>query len=84
MSKTNLTIQLDADVIRRARIVAAKRGTSVSALVAHELDALVDQDERYEDAHRRASALMAGARDRGGRRLRRDELYAERVDRHGR
>ena len=31
MAKTNLTIQLDEEVIRRARIVAAKRGTSVSA-----------------------------------------------------
>jgi hypothetical protein len=34
MAKTNLTLQLDEDVIRRPRIVAAKRGTSVSALVA--------------------------------------------------
>ena len=34
MAKTNLTLQLDEGVIRRARIVAAKRGTSVSALVA--------------------------------------------------
>jgi plasmid stability protein len=84
MAKTNLTIQLDDEVIRRARIVAAKRGTSVSALVARELDALVDQDERYEDAHRRASALMASARDRGGRRWTRDDLHADRINRQGR
>jgi hypothetical protein len=37
MSKTNLTLQLESDVIRRARVVAAKRGTSVSALVGKEL-----------------------------------------------
>ncbi len=42
MTKTNLTLQLDADVVQRARILAAKRGTSVSALVANELDALVE------------------------------------------
>ena len=60
MAKTNLTLQLDEDVIRRARIVAAKRGTSVSALVARELDGLVAQDERYEQAWRRAEELMAG------------------------
>ena len=75
MPKANLTLQLDRDVIRRARIVAAKRGTSVSALVARELDALVEGDERYEEASRRAMELMARATPRGGRSWRRDELH---------
>ena len=82
MAKTNLTLQLDSDVIRRARVVAAKRGTSVSALVALELDALVTREERYEDAQRRALGLMASANPRGGRTWTRDDLYAERLDRH--
>ena len=50
MSKTNLTLQLETDVIRRARVLAARRGTSVSALVARELTALVAREVRYEDA----------------------------------
>ena len=52
MAKVNLTLQLDQEVVRRARIVAARRGTSVSGLVARELDALVERDERYEAAGR--------------------------------
>jgi len=75
MAKTNLTLQLDEDVIRRARVVAAKRGTSVSALVARELDGLVEQDARYEEARRRAEKLLAGAVPRGGRSWRRHELH---------
>lgn len=75
MAKTNLTLHLDEDVIRRARIVAAKRGTSVSALVAHELDGLVEQDARYEEAQRRAQEFMRGATIRGGRSWRRAELH---------
>ena len=75
MAKANLTLQLDVDVIRRARIVAAKRGTSVSALVARELDSLVERDARYEEASRRAKELMARATPRGGRSWRRDELH---------
>jgi hypothetical protein len=75
MTKVNLTLQLDADVIRRARIVAAKRGTSVSAMVARELDGLVERDARYEEASRRAMELMARATPRGGRSWRRDELH---------
>ncbi len=84
MTKTNLTLQLDAEVIRRARIVAAKRGTSVSALVARELDQIVAQDERYEESHRRATELMANAKALGGRNWTRDDIYAERLDRIGR
>lgn len=82
MSKTNLTLQLETDVIRRARVVAAKRGTSVSALVARELTALVAREDRYEDARRRAVELMAAAKPRGGRAWTRDDIYAERLDRY--
>ncbi len=75
MAKTNLTLQLDEEMIRRARIVAAKRGTSVSALVARELDELVEQDARYEEAWHRAEELMRGAAPRGGRSWRRNDLH---------
>jgi Family of unknown function (DUF6364) len=75
MAKTNLTLQVDEDVIRRARILAARRGTSVSAMVARELDALVEQDARYEEASRRAKEIMARSTPRGGRAWRRDELH---------
>lgn len=84
MSKTNITLQLETDVIRRARIVAAKRGTSVSALVARELTALVAREDRYEDARRRALELMSAAKPRGGRSWTRDDIYAERLDRYDR
>jgi hypothetical protein len=75
MARTNLTLQLDAEVIRRARIVAAKRGTSVSALAAQRLIALVDEDERFEQARARAEAILSKAAPRGGRTWTRDELY---------
>ncbi len=84
MSRANLTIQLDSDVIRRAKVVAAKRGMSVSALVARQLTELVAQDERYEAAYRDERESWAKAQPRGGRTWTRDDLYAERLDRHGR
>jgi len=83
MAKTNLTVQLDEQIIRRARVVAAKRGTSVSALVARQLDELVAGDERYEAARGRAMELMSQAKPHGGRNWNREEVYAERLDRHG-
>ena len=75
MAKANLTLQLDEDVIRRAKIVAAKRGTSVSGLVARDLGELVAQDARHEDAMRRAGEILKRATARGGRSWRRDELH---------
>ncbi len=75
MSKRNLTVQLDEDVIRSAKVVAAKRGTSVSGLVAHQLEKLVAEDARYEEARRHASEIMKTAIPRGGRTWRRDELH---------
>jgi len=73
--KRNLTVQLDDDVIRRAKVLAAKRGTSVSGLVAAELDRLVADDERYEEAWRQARKAMGDATGRGGRAWQRDELH---------
>ena len=75
MTRSNLTLLLDTDVIRRARIVAAKRGTSVSALVAIQLIELVDEDERVEQARGRALAILEKAVPRGGRSWTRDELH---------
>lgn len=81
MTKRNLTVQLDEDVIQQAKVLAARRGTSVSTLVASELQRLAADDDRYEDAYRRAQRALAGAAPRGGapprvaRRWSRDDLY---------
>jgi Family of unknown function (DUF6364) len=45
MAKRSLTVQLDDDVIHLAKVTAAKRGTSVSGLVAQQLQRLADSDE---------------------------------------
>ena len=75
MGQRNLTVQLDDDVIRRAKVTAAKRGTSVSGLVAQQLERLADADERYEDAQRRAEHALARSAPRGGRQWNRDDLH---------
>ena len=52
--KTNLTLKLDADLIREAKVLAAKQGTSVSRLLTDQLETLVRRDKVYERAKRRA------------------------------
>ena len=77
MARRNLTVQLDEETIRQARILAAERGTSISALVARELELLVARHARYEEAMRRAVELLAESEPRGGRTWRREELYED-------
>lgn len=81
--KRNLTVQLDEEIIRRAKVLAAHRGTSVSGLVAQQIMELTAADERYQRARDSALRMMDQARDRGGRDWTRDELYAERTGRFG-
>lgn len=77
MARRNLTLQLDEETIRHAKILAAKRGTSISGLVARELELLVARDARYEKAQQRAIQLMAESVARGGRSWRREDLYED-------
>lgn len=56
--KQNITISLSRQVLRKARILAARRETSVSGLIAHQIESLVRGDEAYECAQRQATALL--------------------------
>ena len=61
----NLTLRLDGGTIRKAKVLAAKRSTSVSRLVSDEIERLVKEDEIYEQARIEALAEMDSAPDLG-------------------
>jgi predicted transcriptional regulator len=74
--KRNLTLQLDDDTVRRAKVLAARRSTSVSRLVAEEITRLVTEDDRYQRAHEVAARhLRKGFRLGGGALPDRDSLH---------
>lgn len=74
--KRNLTIQLEAETIRKARILAVDRSTSVSRLVAAEIERLVGDEEQYRAAHHVAVAqLNRGFHLGGGIPPSRETLY---------
>ena len=56
--KTNVTLKLDADLLREARIVAAEEGRSISALLTDRLEAIVRERKAFEKARRRALARL--------------------------
>jgi hypothetical protein len=73
--KRNITVQLDEEVIRDAKVLAAKRGTSVSALVTQQITKMTAAERRYDEAKARALAAMDDAIERGNRTWTREDLY---------
>jgi hypothetical protein len=57
-SKQKVTIRLNRRTIEKAKTLAARRSTSLSALLAHQIELLVGEEESYERAKRQALALL--------------------------
>jgi predicted transcriptional regulator len=62
----NITLTLDDDLIHRARVLAARRNRSISALLREELSRLVTENEAYESAKRAALERLARGNHLGG------------------
>jgi hypothetical protein len=52
--KQNITLAIEKSLLQHAKAIAAQRGTSISGLLAEELEKLVRRDEAYRQAKRRA------------------------------
>ncbi len=74
--KTNITLKLDTELLRVIKVVAAKRRTSVSALLTEKLEEIGRNDEEYEQAMKRSIARMEKGWDLGWQKPKsRDELH---------
>lgn len=56
--KRNITLKLDADLLREVRILAAHEGTSISGLLAARLEQIVRDRKTYDRARKRALARL--------------------------
>lgn len=74
--KANITLRIEADLLREARVLAAEEGSSISALVAGHLEQAVRERRGYNQARRRAMArLRRGFNLRWTPPRSRDELH---------
>ncbi|MDQ2640395.1 MAG: hypothetical protein M3Y79_07435 [Pseudomonadota bacterium] len=77
MNVKNITVSLDDEIYRRARVAAAQLGTSVSALVRSYLEDLGSGESEAERLRREERALRLRITGfRAGDRLPRDEIHA--------
>jgi hypothetical protein len=74
--KTNITLKLDAALLRDIRILAAEEGTSISAMLAARMEQIVRERKSYDRSRRRALARLRVGMKLGWTPPRsRDELY---------
>ena len=76
--KQNVTLALPADTIRRLKVLAAERGSSISRMLTEQLEEILERDDVYERATRRILSHFEQGFElgTGGRRTwTRDELH---------
>ena len=74
--KTNITLKLDSDLLREARVLAAEEGRSISALLTERLESMVRERKAFDKARRRALARLRDGLDlRWTPPTSRDELH---------
>ena len=56
--KKNLTISLDRQTIQKAKVLAARHSTSISDVLARQIEILIGEEEAYERAERQAMTLL--------------------------
>jgi hypothetical protein len=76
--KQNITLALDKQVLKKARAFAARRGTSVSAMLAGELLKIVAEETQYEQAKAKALAQLNSPFRLGGAKVANREALHDR------
>ena len=75
METQNLTLRLPKPLLKRAKQLAAERGTTLTALVIEGLTRTTSGNEIYDAAWERQQALMHVGLRREGAFLERDALH---------
>lgn len=76
--KQNVTLALPVETVRRLKVLAAQRGSSISRMLTETLDEILRRDDAYERGTQRILADFEQGFDLGtqGRRTwTRDELH---------
>jgi len=74
--KQNITLRLSKLTLQKARVLAAKRSTSISGLLTSQIEQLAETEDDYERAMDRAFARMKRGFHLGGvHKLDRDALH---------
>jgi metal-responsive CopG/Arc/MetJ family transcriptional regulator len=76
METQNITLSLPKSALRKVKLLAAKRNSSISRLVTDAIEKMLAEETNYEKAKERQIALMRKGFDLGWQKPEtRDELH---------
>jgi hypothetical protein len=78
METQNVTLSIPKDTLRKAKILAIRRGSSLSGLLTQALEEMVAHDEAFSNARARHLDWLANSPDlgtRGSVPWKRDDLH---------
>jgi hypothetical protein len=79
LMKQNITLSIEKELLKRAKLIAAKKETSVTKLLTEQLAKIVSEDQEYDLAKKRALAILRKGFHLGGRIIaKREELHERR------
>ena len=74
--KQNVTLSIEKDILKKGRVIAARKETSISKMISGVLKEMVENDDRYEAAKRNALQVLKRGIRLGGRiTWKREDLY---------
>lgn len=74
--KQNITLSIEKDIIKKGKIIAAQKDTSISKMLSEQLKQIIYSEEQYEAAKRSAlQTLTKGFRLGGKITWKREDLY---------
>jgi len=75
-AKQNITISISREAVRKAKILAARRDSSISRLLARQIELLAEEEDAYARAEQQAASLLDKGFHLGGViRASREELH---------
>lgn len=74
--KQNITLSLEKNLIKKGKIIASKKDTSLSRLLSDFLEQIINEEERYELSRKKAIQILNKGYHFGGEiSCSRDELH---------
>ena len=74
--KQNITLSLEKKILRKGKILAARKDASISKMLSAHLTEVIESEDRYEAAKRHAVQVLKKGFSLGGKiTWRREDLY---------
>lgn len=64
--KQHITLSIERELLKKARLIATEKGTSVTKLLTEQLAKMVSEEEQYDAAKKRALTILKKGFHLGG------------------